>query len=165
MNLTVAKPEDLSAVMRLINEAKQFLREHGVDQWQSGYPDEACILRDINSGSGYLVEDENLLAGYLCIDFRGEPAYETLSGSWQSERPYAVVHRLAIDNSCKGKGLSHQIFSLTEALCRSKAVYSIRADTDRNNEAMKHVLAKNGFAYCGTISFDNSQKIAYEKLI
>jgi len=30
---------------------------------------------------------------------------------------------------------------------------------------MQHILAKQGFQYRGTIRFDNSEKIAYEKLL
>lgn len=30
---------------------------------------------------------------------------------------------------------------------------------------MKHLLKKNGFEYCGTVYFANSEKIGYEKLI
>lgn len=38
-------------------------------------------------------------------------------------------------------------------------------DTDNDNQIMKHLLEKNGFQFCGTICFDNSEKIAFEKLI
>ena len=48
---------------------------------------------------------------------------------------------------------------------KRRRMESFRIDTDENNEVMKHLLTKNGFTYCGTIWFDNSVKIAYEKLL
>lgn len=36
---------------------------------------------------------------------------------------------------------------------------------DRDNRVMRHLLEKNGFTYCGTIRFDNSEKIAFEKVL
>lgn len=30
---------------------------------------------------------------------------------------------------------------------------------------MQRVLEKQGFTYCGTVCFDNSEKIAFEKLL
>lgn len=47
---------------------------------------------------------------------------------------------------------------------KDRKVGSFRVDTDEDNHIMKHILSKNGFTYCGTIWFDNSVKIAYEKV-
>lgn len=165
MELAVANLENVDAVMNLMQQAKRHLKESGVDQWQSGYPDESSIISDIKNKNGYLVKDAHVVVGYVCIDFGGEPAYEHLSGEWKSRQPYAVVHRLAIDNTCKGRGLSFQVFRLVEELCHAKSIHSIKVDTDAHNKAMKHVLEKSGFIYCGTVSFDDGPKIAFEKLI
>lgn len=165
MELIAAKQENISHIMELIDQAKEFLKGNGVDQWQQGYPDETSIKQDIEDKTGYICMENGKVAGYVCIDFCGEPAYEGLIGSWLSIQSYAVVHRLALDNAMKGKGLASRIFQLTEALCKDRGVHSIKIDTDDKNEIMKHLLQKNGYQYCGTIWFQNSEKIAYEKLI
>ena len=82
-----------------------------------------------------------------------------------STQPYVVVHRLALDRHSRGKGLASQVFALAEALAQKRNIHSFKVDTDNDNEIMKHLIEKNGFQYCGTICFDNSEKIAYEKLI
>lgn len=76
-----------------------------------------------------------------------------------------AVHRLALDASVRGRGLASQVFEETERLARSKEIHSFKVDTDNDNQIMKHLLEKNGFQFCGTICFDNSEKIAFEKLI
>lgn len=45
-----AERNQLPAAMELINDGKQYLKEQGSDQWQTGYPDEADILEDIRQG-------------------------------------------------------------------------------------------------------------------
>lgn len=165
MELIAAKQDNIPRIMELIDQAKEFLKGNGVDQWQQGYPNQASIEEDIEDKTGYVCVENGEIAGYVCIDFRGEPAYEGLRGSWLSIQPYAVVHRLALDNAVKGKGLASQAFQLTEELCQKRNIHSIKIDTDDKNEIMKHLLQKNGYQYCGTIWFQNSEKIAYEKLI
>lgn len=150
--------------MEIICQAKAHLKKLGVNQWQSGYPDEVCIQNDIAQQKAYFLVENSNIVGYLCIDFDGEPSYTTLKGQWKSDQPFAVVHRLCISDSFKGKGLCAQAFALTEQLCLQKGIHSIKIDTDDANLSMKHILQKSGFVYCGTICFDNSEKIAFEKI-
>lgn len=163
-----AAEAEASAAMGLIDQAKAFLKAQGIDQWQKGYPDLACICGDLNKGKGYFMADESgEIAAYMCIDFDGEPAYNDLNGAWLTESGarYAVVHRMAMDHGSRGRGLATRAFALVEELCRERGVGSIRIDTDADNAIMKHILDKNGFTYCGLIRFDNSDKIAYEKIL
>ena len=88
-----------------------------------------------------------------------------LQGNWKSNRPYAVVHHMAISEAYRRQGIANIAFRLTEKLCIQKEIYSIWVDTDETNATMRHVLSKNGFDYCGTIWFDNSVKYAYEKML
>lgn len=76
-----------------------------------------------------------------------------------------VFHRMAIDDVCKGKGAAPAFFRFAEELCRERDSRSIRVDTDADNRMMQRVLEKQGFTYCGTVCFDNSEKIAFEKLL
>ena len=161
--LRKANENETDNAVRLINEAKKFLKQQGIDQWQKGYPDIECIKNDIKNKKGYFLE-EDILIGYLCIDFDGEPAYDTLNGEWKGNDKYAVVHRMAIDDAYRGKGAASTAFDLVQSLCRENGVHSIRVDTDEDNKIMQHIIHKNGFEFCGSICFDNSKKIDFEKL-
>lgn len=99
-----ATEKDLKTATALIEQAKVFLRENGVDQWQTGYPNEEAIAGDLQRGEGYVMEVDGQVRGYACISFAGEPCYNELAGKWLSDLPYGVVHRMAIDDVCKGKG-------------------------------------------------------------
>ena len=165
MNCRLAVSADLSSIMKLIQQAKDFLKSNGVDQWQDGYPDESCIDNDIRSGNGYVLTEEDRIIGYACISFDGEEAYQSLKGQWLSIQPYAVIHRMTIDNTKKGKGLAKVMFRFAEDLCKQKNVHSIKIDTDQDNAIMRHILTRDGYQFCGDIRFQNSDKIAFEKLL
>lgn len=165
MRLVPARTEDLDTAMAMINAAKKYLHDCGVDQWQTGYPDEACIQKDIEDHKAYFAEEDGQKIGYMCIDFDGEPAYDHLKGEWQTQEPYVVVHRMAFSQKARGRGLSTRVFQLIEDFSKARNIHSFRVDTDEDNHKMKHILDKNGFTYRGTIWFDNSVKIAYDKTI
>lgn len=156
---------DIQAVMKIINQAKAFLKECGIDQWQGGYPSIETIEKDIERNELYLLKDHGKIIATVTVSFAGEPAYQTLHGKWKSNHPYAVIHRLAVDNHYRGKNLTAILFKNIEELCYKQNIHSIKTDTDMDNNTMKHILEKNGFEYCGTIQFDNSDKIAFEKLL
>lgn len=160
-----AAGEDFSRIMELINEAKAFLRAQGVDQWQNGYPNEEAVQGDLAEGTGYVMETERGVDGYACISFTGEPCYADLQGEWLSLQPYVVIHRMAISDDCKGKGAAGAFFGFAQSLCEERQIHSMKVDTDADNKMMQQVLKKFGFTYCGTVCFDNSEKIAFEKLI
>ncbi len=165
MLLRQAKENEIDIAMAIINMAKVHLKTQGIDQWQKGYPDYDCIKADIEHGKGFLVVDEDGINGYLCIDYDGEPAYDCLNGEWTSAGKYVVVHRMAFSDSARGKGISDNVFQMVEEMSRNKGVTYFRVDTDADNHKMQHILKKNGFTYCGTIWFDNSEKIAFDKLL
>ena len=165
MRLRKATEHEVEIAMNIINMAKTHLKEQGIDQWQNGYPDLSCIIRDIENEKGYFVEDDGVILGYLCVDYDGEPAYDNLNGEWSSDEKYVVVHRMAFNDKARGKGISNLVFTLVEDMSRERGISYFRVDTDADNHKMQHILNKNGFSYRGTIWFDNSEKIAFDKHI
>lgn len=165
MEFRKAQENDTMRIMELIRQAKAFLKANGVDQWQDGYPEQEDIERDIRDGIGYVMTDDGIIMAYTGIDFRGEPAYDSLKGTWLNEEPYAVIHRTAVDNAVKGRGLAQQIFAETERIAREREVYNIRIDTDEDNKIMRYIIEKMGFTYCGVVIFANSPKIAFQKCV
>ncbi len=163
--LHLAQPEDLTICYEIINAGKQFQKEQGFIQWTDDYPNLDTIKHDIAGQKGYVLKSEGRIAGYLCIDFGGEPAYDHIEGTWHSSVPYAVVHRMAFSRDFQGKGLTASAFPLIEQLCLSKGISYIRIDTDFPNKRMQHILEKQGFSHCGTVMFQGSGKMAYDKLL
>lgn len=163
--LELARSEDIEKYDQIIDGAKEFQKAQGFVQWTEDYPNQALIEEDVRSQKGYALKIDGALAGYMYIDFDGEPVYEEIEGEWLTEAPYAVVHRIAFDEKFRGRGLTPIAFGLIEELCRAKGMGSIRMDTDPCNQRMQHVLKKNGFRQCGVIMFQGSGKLAFEKVL
>ena len=163
--LELAQAQNATECYRVIDEGRMFQKEQGFIQWTDDYPNEQTILDDIDAEKGYILTSDHRIAGYMCIDFDGEPAYENIEGAWNSNQPYAVVHRMAFSREYRGCGLSGIAWSLIEKLCISKSVHYIRVDTDFPNTRMQHILEKNGFSRCGVVIFQGSGKLAYDKIL
>lgn len=106
--------------------------------------------------------DNAEIYGYCCIIIGDESAYKVIDGAWKSDLPYAVVHRMAFSQQSRGKGLSEKAFDLIKEFCANNGIDAIRVDTQGENVVMQHVLAREGFAYCGLVTFDGGPKLAYE---
>lgn len=85
-----------------------------------------------------------------------------IDGAWKTDRPYAVVHRMAFSQNVRGSGLSALAFKLIKNFCMEHGTRAIRVDTQDENKVMQHILARKDFAYCGLIHFDGGPKLAYE---
>lgn len=160
-----AKREDLAAYAAIIEDAKLFQREQGFVQWTDDYPNADTVAQDMDLGRGYALEVDGQVAGYLCLDFGGEPDYDEIQGEWRLDAPYAVVHRMALHRSFRGRGLAETTFRLVEERCRQQGFTYLRIDTDPQNQRMQHVLTRSGFTYCGVIFFQGGGKAAFDKIL
>ena len=165
VTLEPARPEELEVCYAIIDSGREFQKEQGFVQWTEDYPSREIILDDIRQGKGYVLKTDGRTAGYLCIDFDGEPAYQEIKGAWRSEESYATAHRMAFAREFRGKGLADATFRLVGELCLEKGVRYMRADTDYPNERMQHVLKKNGFELCGEIFYQGGGRLAYDKML
>ena len=163
--LEPARPEELDRYCAVIQAGRDFQREQGFVQWTEDYPNTDTVRADVRARKGYVIRFDGAIAAYLCIDFDGEPAYREIQGAWQTEEPYAVVHRMAFADEFRGRGLTETAFRLIEALCRENGVQSLRVDTDPSNQRMQHILEKNGFSHRGTIFFQGGERMAYDKAL
>lgn len=167
MELRKSTEKDLKNIMQIIDEAKVFLKNNNVDQWQNGYPNEEVILNDIKNDSSYVLEDSDEIIGTTALSFDGEETYNNIyEGKWLSNGKYAVIHRIATSNSGDRKGIGTEIIKKSEEICLLKGVKSIKIDTHEDNLTMQKLLEKNNFKYCGVIYLlDGSKRIAFEKEI
>lgn len=163
--LVSAKPADFSRCMDILNAGREFQRAQGFVQWPDGFPTEESIREDIALSRGYVLTADDVIAAYLSIGFDGDPSYPQIQGAWHSDRPYAVLHRIAVDAAFRGMGLTSTLFRLVEDFCISKEIFCMRIDTHAHNKRMQHVLAKNGFSYCGTVMQETGERMAFDKTI
>ena len=166
-NLRFRKGEesDLERVMELVADAQNWFRRQGIDQWQDGYPTREIILSDIACGENYIVEHNGVVVATCVISFAGEPTYNEIKGKgWLNGNRYAVVHRIAVADEFRRKGIAKEILHYAEELSVGQGVADIRIDTHRDNVAMRSLLKKLGYTHCGRITLTSGAfREAYHK--
>ena len=169
MKFIKTKRKDLEPIMKIIGEAQVFLASHNIDQWQNGYPNEEAILRDITNNVSYIITSkDSILIGTAMFSTKKEPTYKSIEGEWitKSDSKYGVIHRMAVTNEFRKKGIAKFIFEQCEQLLLQNNIESMRIDTHEDNLAMQGLLNKLKYLYCGVIYLENGDKrLAYEKLI
>ena len=155
-------------IMQIIRQAQARMHAAGSRQWQDGYPAPGHISADIGRNRGYVlckpgVEGPLSVIAYGAVVFDGEPAYGAIDGAWLTGGDYVVLHRLAVADGEKGRGVAAEFMRRTEALARGRGVGSFRVDTNFDNRYMLRMLERLGFAYCGKIVYGSGERLAFEK--
>lgn len=156
---------DLPQIWTVLQKAILRRKEDGSNQWQDGYPNPSVIENDIAFGSGFVLADGDTIAGYVAILINSEPAYTEIEGKWLTAGDFVVFHRVAISEDYLGRGLSGKILGFIEEFALQNKLPSVRADTNFDNAAMRHVFEKSGYIYCGEVFFRGSPRMAYEKVL
>ncbi|MDY5730911.1 MAG: GNAT family N-acetyltransferase [Eubacteriales bacterium] len=162
MILRKALENEAKLAYQCIDEARNYQQSLGFIQWHAGYPNMTTIKEDIQKGIGYVFEEDGKILGYCCILLGDEPAYHEIEGTWLTERPYGVVHRMGFNNASRGKGYSAPAFASIKEFCLAQGYTAVRIDTQEENKVMQHILQKEGFVQCGIIFYDNGPRLAYE---
>ncbi len=164
---------DFDNIMLTIRQAKNYLKKHRVDQWQSGFPDESMVREDIERGEGYVMTYCDRFAGYFMLTDEPQAEYDALTdGKWRTDGVYCTLHRCAVAAEYRGSGMSLKLMEAAEAMARERGADALRADTHRHNEPMKSLLRRSGFTYRGNIRIEpeaerghDAARQAFEKLL
>ncbi|MCD7893936.1 MAG: GNAT family N-acetyltransferase [Erysipelotrichaceae bacterium] len=157
---------DIENIMTLIHQAQAYFKDNHIDQWQDGYPDKLQIQEDIKRNNSYVLDD-NKIIGTMYFAIENDENYASINGQWLTyNQPYAVIHRIVVDNNYKGHGLAGQLLSFAVEECLKQGINSIRIDTHQDNLSMQRFLTKNGFILCGDITLKSGDpRIAFEKIL
>ena len=168
MKLIQAKKEHVIQILEILTDASAFLREQGIDQWQGvGAPTEEEVRRNVADGTQYALTDAGKIVA-VCTVVSDEPAYLQIDGRWLSLGNYLAVHRVAVERSSRGRGLTKVLYQEIEGLARSRGIKFLRVDTHRENKIMQRAFLSCGFTACGVVQYraDGAmERLAYEKEI
>lgn len=165
MEIRHSNESDIRDIMCIYSGARRFMAEHGnPHQWGDlNWPPKELILSDIADKKSYVCIHNDRIVGTFFFDSGSdiEPTYRVIEGgTWSSDTPYGVIHRIASSGTVRGVGQ----FCIEWAL---QKCWHIRIDTHADNTVMRNLLKKMGFSYRGIIYIkqDNSKRLAYEKII
>jgi len=158
---------DIEDILTIIEQAKAYLKSQKIDQWQNGYPNRQSIIEDIQKRHCYVLCDGDKIIATAAILFENDPNYAYIEkGTWLTQGPYGVIHRIACDNAYKGHGVAGMFFEYARIQAGIRHFKSLRVDTHPNNKSMQRLIAKNHFQYCGIVYMaDGGLRYAYEYVL
>jgi GNAT superfamily N-acetyltransferase len=160
------KISDLPRMMAIVRQAQISIGKLGIDQWQNGYPAEEIMRNDIENGHSFvLIDDTGAVIAIASVLYNDEPTYdEIFDGEWLSRGNFVVVHRMAVAEEFKQKGIASHLLKEIEKQAILKNIPSFKIDTHEGNIPMRKTFERNGFTYCGRIFLrDGNPRVAYEK--
>jgi ribosomal protein S18 acetylase RimI-like enzyme len=156
---------DKDAIWSILQQGIEQRRLAGSQQWQDGYPNEQTVVDDLAKGYAYVLCQDDKVVAYAAVIFDGDPAYADIQGAWQTQGAYLVLHRIAVADEAKGKGIALELMTKIELLSVENKVFSIRADTNHDNLPMIRVFQKLGYTYCGEVMIRGNPRQAYERVL
>jgi ribosomal protein S18 acetylase RimI-like enzyme len=166
MQIRLAVPNDLPALMELTRRVVPLMIAAGNLQWDESYPNEAVFQRDIDLKQLWVAEVGSSIAGVAAITMDQEPDYTQVG--WNLNEPSIVVHRLAVDPAFRGAGVARALMQTAEEVAVERGVTVLRVDTNTQNEATQRLFPKLGYVLAGEISLQirpGLRFFCYEKRI
>ncbi|TXF79506.1 GNAT family N-acetyltransferase [Chryseobacterium sp.] len=163
--LRKANPTDAPKIWEILQQAIEKRRIDGSLQWQNGYPNPETIENDIAKGAGFVLENGEETVAYSALIFNDEPAYSSIDGKWLSDGNFLVIHRVAVSEDFRGKGVIKEMFRLFEDYAVKNEVFSIKVDTNFDNNPMLAILEKLHYTYCGKVYVSGGERMAFEKIL
>lgn len=151
---------DLAEVLEIYARARAYMCAHGnAAQWRGGHPARALVERDIEEGTGFVLEAGGRIEGAFALVGGDDPTYARIEGgAWRSDTPYCTIHRPA------SAGRIHGVLRACVGWSAGRCAH-LRTDTHANNAPMLHLLPALGFVRCGIIYVaDGTPRIAFERL-
>lgn len=162
--------DDLDAMEKIINQARDYLAEQGSPQWQKGFgPTREKMAKDIENEESYVLIVEDKVAGVSALMAGIDPVYTNIqNGTWDERYPeYLSIHKIAVDTGIRGQGISKLFLQLLITVGRTKGYRDLRIDTHEMNTIMQKVILSVGFNYRGIVTFPipDGERKSYQLLL
>ena len=139
---------DIDTVLKIYEKARQYMADTGnPKQWSDSYPPKELVMRDIEGGNLFVLEDSADIYGVFAFFPEGDSIYDDIEGEWLNSLPHAAIHRVASAGTRRG------VLAECIDFCLSQS-NNLKIDTYTTNKIMQHQLLKYGFVNCGTLKGD-----------
>ncbi|EAI9978158.1 GNAT family N-acetyltransferase [Campylobacter coli] len=163
-----ATQKDLNSILNITKDALNSMKAMNFNQWDEHYPNEEIFKEDIKAQELYLYKEKDEILGFICINEKFEPEfYEQINFKKSYNNLAFYLHRLAVKENAKGKGVAQKLLNFCETYAKNEGKYSLRADTHSKNFPMNSLFKKLDFNFCGNFDIPNYQDpfLAYEKIL
>ncbi|GFZ32229.1 N-acetyltransferase [Clostridium zeae] len=150
---------DLEQIVYIVEGSKLDMHSYGNFQWDEDYPRKEDFINDIKEETLFVYDMDGIIAGLICINKEEPEEYKDVN--WSTERDALTIHRLAVNNSFKGKGVGVKLINYVDDICAENDINYIRTDTNSLNKKAQGLLTKCGYGFKGKINLLGHEGIFY----
>jgi GNAT superfamily N-acetyltransferase len=147
-----AAPHEAPLAMEVIGLCREQMRASGSDQWNDLYPRLEIVQADANAGALYLLRDDEVCIGAVCLNEVQPAEYAALPWRYNPAR-ILVVHRLCVLPERQGRDAARQLMSFAGALALREGYGAIRLDTYTGNPRAVALYVLLGYEKTGQVIF------------
>lgn len=144
MEIRLAKKEEITDILSIIEERCNWLKENGIHQWANNYVgkynanyfEKAMIMHKL-----FIVKQGGEIVGSFLLK-------EEDKTYWNNIEPAYYIHHLATKLGYKGVGA--EILTYIEKLARENKKEYIRLDCKKSNIELNQYYQNQGFQYKGS---------------
>ncbi|MET8558730.1 GNAT family N-acetyltransferase [Streptomyces sp. NPDC004959] len=147
MRITLAQPDDLSALLNFREEAAGWLSGLGTDQWSRPYPADR-LAATIEAGTVFMLRDGTATAGTITLTTEAE------EGLWSEEElraPSLFINKLTVARTHAGQDLGGRLLDWASDRAFRSSLWWLRLDAWTTNEALHRYYLRHGFQYVRTV--------------
>lgn len=155
LTITPAGPADLDVILAMRDEASNWLKTKGIDQWTRAWPDDDTqatrILASINAGETWMIHDHDTPAATVAVDHYADPHLWTPG---ERAEPAAYMHRLIVARAYARIGLGAHIIEWIAVSAASQGLTWLRADVWTTNPGLQDYYTRHGWTHLRTVNVE-----------
>ena len=174
MNIVPGTDTDIDAILIIVQQTVAEMQTYGNNQWDETYPLRDRFIQDLENHALYVAkasrnrtEDSEIMAiqGFIVIDREEPDEYNTIN--WRSDRPFLVIHRLAVSIHHRSQGIASALEAFACQLATAQNIAYIKVDTHNTNQRMQQFLERKGYIKTGETLAKGKDKpfYYYDKLL
>lgn len=148
-----ARPDDLAAIVALLDEARAWLASRHSDQWQepvTGRRQER-VVQAIDAGQVWVVEPRGAkVVATITVDGRADPEFWTADDA-PDDAVYA--HRMAVARGQAGQQLGSTLLDFAGRIATRAGKRWVRLDAWATNEGLQDYYRSQGFQHVRTCRY------------
>lgn len=166
--IRLAKQNEAKEIASILSMCGKHLRENGIDQWDSSYPNLETINNDISNETCFVYLENDVIIACIVLNEIQDEEYFELKWLTSNEEKQLVVHRLGVDPKHQGKGIARKLMDFCEDFAKEKNYDSIRLDTFSQNPRNQRFYLNRGYTEIGSVYLKykkDSPYFCYELLL
>ena len=150
MHILPGTVADVEAILAIVQQTVAEMKTYNNEQWDEAYPNRARFMTDVANKTIHVAKDGDSVMGFIVLDNDELEEYDQIQ--WRSAQPCLVVHRLAIDQAYRQRGVASALETFVCQVAQDTGIHYLKVDTHSTNQPMQKFLERQGYSKLGAVN-------------